>query len=200
MPTFPDPIPADAELVAEPMAHEDLALDRLAEFLRGKENVASTLQALTESAQELETALRELSYYRRIDNAFGQLLDDIGATVGQPRGPLGDEAYRMYLRARIKTNASSGTVSELLEIFALILGPNSGVELLDEPPASFAIRIATIEIDEVTQGALIAFMRAARAAGVRGVLIWTPDLDMFEFDNPDTGFDDGGALGGAAVS
>lgn len=76
---------------------------------------------LTEG-QEIEDAFWQL-LLRRIDNpdTRGITLDFIGKIVGQERGFLLDDEYKIFLTARIKANRSSGKLPQLIDILALLV-------------------------------------------------------------------------------
>jgi hypothetical protein len=192
---FPNLDPAVAATL-DVVDHAAAGFRRIAQYLRGKSNAASVFSALFTQAQDVEGALQELIYYRRVDNAFGQHLDNIGGVIGQPRGGLGDDDYKLYLKAKIKANLSSGTPEDLYSVLGLIV-PDSVMEYTPMYPAAFEFSI-TGAITEATARALLSFLRTARAAGVRGILRWgiSPTGDLFRMDSG-PGLDQGKFTGAA---
>lgn len=199
--TFPFTIPAGSDSGVTPVVpeleHGAAALNRLAQYLRERPSVQALIEAVCAQAQDLETAFQQLGSDRTLEAAFGGVLDVLGTIVGEARQGLDDDTYRERIRARIKLNESAGTVGQILEIFAL-LQPDQILHLRDEHPAAFSLTLDGGPITADDASLLAGFLREARAAGVRGILIWAEDPELFEFDSADSGFDDSDlALGGA---
>ncbi len=157
------------------------------------------IKALVRQVQFAEDALWAVWLARVVDNATGWTLDKFGKLVGQPRGGLADEDYQRYIKARIATNRSKGTLPDLLTIARLILDdPTATVRALWQTPseihgpAALVVRIVgapvTVEISDI----LIAFLRPAAAAGVRVILEYsseTPAATTFKWDTANRGWD-----------
>lgn len=133
--------------------------------------VESLIGALATPAQSLEDTLLQLMIERGVDTAVGVQLDVLGRIVGQERGGLGDEDYRLLLRARIAANRSEGTVGDLLLVVRSALGlPAEPVVVHQQYPAAVVVRVLTQPLTD-TEAALIAgLLRDAAAAGVRVIL------------------------------
>src|SRR5690606_25505389 len=101
--------------------HVAKALTRVLAQFKDKPNYRAVLTALVEPAQSVEDALQQLLLDRAVNTAIGVQLDALGKIVKQPRAGLGDEDYRRYVRARIATNRSKGTIADLLTIASLIV-------------------------------------------------------------------------------
>lgn len=175
--------------------HQPAALARLAQFLKGKTNVAAVFAALNNRAQEVEVALQALLTERSVSTAIGTQLDQLGAIVGQIRGNATDDGYRLLIHARIKINNSSGTGPELLDVFSGLTLPGMPIRIRDEPPAAFTLVIE----DLVTTADALTFiliLRSMKTAGVRALLEYGPQAtnETFTFDTADLGFD-GGTFG-----
>ncbi len=178
--------------------HADRALARLLEQYKGRSKLANVLDVFSDQVQELETAFFQLLEERAIETGEGSQLDTIGEIVGQARNGLDDATYRLYLRVRIKTNLSSGLSEQLITIVSLLVGDTVTVHLSDEPPAGISISLEDDDVSDDTATVVLYFAKLAKSAGVRLVLIWNPDSDMFAFDDAGSGFDGaGGAFGGA---
>lgn len=170
--------------------HTAQAAARLAEQYKDKVRLTGLLAALTDQIQLIEDALWQLSSERYLDYAIGTQLDAIGVIVDQARGAMTDEEYRKALQAKIKVNRSSGTVEELLAVFHAVL-PTSTNTLTLWPPACFTLELGDV-VTAVQAALYVTFLRAARLAGVRGILLWkeSPTASCFRFDTG-PGYDQG---------
>ena len=159
--------------------HTAQALERLCEQFKGKANIVKLLTALTGTVQEAETALWDLFTMRSVDTAAGVYLDAIGEIVGQERGGLADVDYRRLIRARIATNRSRGTISDVLRIADLVLNdPSAYLEIDNQGAAAYVLRVLNVSITDELAELLIEFLRAATAAGVRVVLEYSTATPM----------------------
>lgn len=70
---------------------------------------------------DIKMMLKKTAEWRNIDEAKGSTLDLIGKSVGQKRGKVSDEVYRVLIRARIARNSSDGTINSMLNALALSL-------------------------------------------------------------------------------
>lgn len=188
LPGEDDPTTPDVdESVADPLAavdHAASALARLAEQFKNKANLAALLNAINVQSQDVETALQDLLSLRSVDTAFGAQLDVLGAIVGQPRGGFDDDAYRLYISARVLLNISSGTIPEVIAIFRALVDDTTTIEFEEQFPAGFVLRLGGQAFTPTMIQTLIGFLRSARAGGVRGLLEWfeSDPADVFRFD------------------
>lgn len=159
--------------------YEVQALARLPTQFRGKPRLEAMLLALAGQHQDAEVGLYTLWAQRLLATATGAALTQLGAVVGQERGGLADESFRLRIYARLLINRSSGTIPELLAIFALI-SPLLAT-LTEYPPAAFELTLSGGEASLPEDFAAI--LQAARAAGVgAGLLFQTEaDADTFTF-------------------
>lgn len=133
--------------------------------------------------QDLEDATQSLLSLLDIDNSVGAQLDMIGRYVGQPRLGLLDVTYRLYLRARVLANKSTGTVEEIFAIMRALYGASAGPRYLPGYVKQFAIRITkTLTRTEALVG--VSFLGSSKEAGARGLLEWreTDSASVFTFD------------------
>ena len=160
--------------------YQQQALARLPLQFRGRPRLLSMLTALAGQHQDAEANLFSLWVQRILGTATGAALTQLGAVVGQERGSLSDESLRLRINARLLINRSSGTVPELLAIFALITTLQA--ELLEYPPAAFELRLEGGEL--VLPEDFASILREARAAGVGASLLYQleADADTFTFD------------------
>lgn len=172
--------------------HIDQALARLAQQYKDKPLIVGMIEALTDQFQDLDDAAWQLATECYLYNdaelgggatvyyeAEGEQLDVIGAIIGEPRGALTDDEYRLVLRARTKLNRSSGTAENLIDIFHALL-PTALITVQTWPPAYVTLTISTV----VTAAEALLyrrFLREGRAAGVAGTLLWQEGDDAHCF-------------------
>lgn len=200
---FPYALPlafgADVLTGAGNVDHSATAIARLAEFIKTQPNFLALLASVVTQVQDLETALQQLNTLRGLPNASGGQLDVIGGILTQPRAGLSDSVYRDFLSARILLNQSSGTVDQILTIFALVT--SGTVKLVEWPPAAFDLQIHDDALTADALAVLLAILRQARAAGVKGELHWTawPEADTFTLDGTPAQSLDAGHLTGISL-
>lgn len=172
--------------------HEERALARLLQQFRGKPRFEGLIAAHASRMQSVEDMLWELLVCDDIDTATGAQLDDLGDLVGQLRGQLPDAHYRVFIRARVLVNLSSGTPDELIAIVEMIMGAmgNNAFLLREDYPAT-----VVVVVDERWTGtgvfptAVAAILRAARAGGVRSILEWSANWNAETFAFAPTDYD-----------
>ncbi len=143
--------------------------------------------------QVLENTLQDLLTQRAVDTAIGAQLDRLGVIVGQPRLGLLDDAYRIYIRARIATNRSNGTTEDLIKIAKLIINdPTALITARNEGTATVRVTIGVITVTDALGDILFTFLSQAVSAGVRIVVEWSESTPSatFTFD-AGPGFDTG---------
>lgn len=84
-------------------------------------NLANLLSVVLEEINEIEQAQNKVITNKKINEATGYSLDRIGKNVGQTRGGLDDESYRILIKAKIRANLSAGDINSLIEYIATIL-------------------------------------------------------------------------------
>jgi hypothetical protein len=149
--------------------------------------------------QAVEDAANQLGGLADIATRVGVQLDTIGNIVGQLRAGLIDSVYRLYLSARIKANKSSGTNAQLYEIITVLFGALDMAIRNDTASGAFELKINTV-ITALRAAVATAFIRDAKAAGVRANVVWqeSPTAELFQFDSG-PGFDQGKFAGAAAA-
>ncbi len=178
-------------------------LRKLISQFQEKPNIAAILGALLDEVQELEDAAIDVRDETTLDNSIGEQLDGIGRIVGAPRAGLGDDAYRLRLRAQILINLSSGTIPEIVAIVELLIA--NTFEPVEFFPAAFVIVFANA-LSSTDAATLAVFIATARPVAVGGSVEFTAvaDADTFTFASGDIaevsavqGFsNDGGTSGG----
>lgn len=65
-----------------------------------------------------------------IDKAKGKALDRFGNNVGQIRGQLGDDVYRVLIKSKIKRALSNGSIPTMIDFLSFLLQiPPSSVQI-----------------------------------------------------------------------
>ena len=153
-------------------------------------NFEKLVNVYATEVQAVEAALVEVLLWAHIDPGdpliVGDQLDGIGEIVGLAREGRDDTTYRARIRARILTNKSNGTPPDLIAITDAFLGGVIDFDYISEDdtiPAAFEIDIVDPLAFElgISLGLEI---RAARAGGVRGYVIYQESIDAetFYFD------------------
>jgi hypothetical protein len=177
--------------------HGAAAVARMTEALRASGSLTALARAHCLGLQQAEEALQGVLALRWLDTASGAQLDLLGRIVGQPRESRTDDVYRVWLRARVAINRTSGTPEDILRIFRAVIGGGATLVLEEQFPAGFVLRAGYGATLDAVQGA--ALLRYAKAAGVNAILETplTDDPAAFAFDPNGAGFDDGtAAVGG----
>jgi hypothetical protein len=171
--------------------HAGRAVARLATQLRGKPKMQTLVRALARQAQEIEDAAWPI-LLETVETAAGVQLDKLGRLVGQARSGRTDAGFRLWIRARVLLNRSSGTPEQILTLFTtLTAGSAARVVNEEQYPAGFVLR-ALGPVDEPR--ALADVLHAAKLGGVRAILehLHTPPAAAFSFaGGPGLGFNAG---------
>jgi len=161
--------------------HEQEGLDLLLAQFQDRELLAELIKAFLIQIQELEDVNASLMTEPIIDSSSGDQLDVLGRIVGQPRDGRTDEIYRLWIKARIQLNRSSGTAEEILNLVRLITGlADSEVRISDYYPAAFIVwELVDSGVDPDT---ILELINLARGAGIEVHLGYpvTPD-NFFQF-------------------
>ena len=137
----PDPTSRDIVFLHDTSVVED-GLALMPSALRAKPNVMALMRSALQSAQTRADENFNLYIMGAIDMAEGDMLDQWGSIVGEPRGQFyNDEEYRPFVKARALANSNDGTVDELLNIFALVTAPVVCVEYILLPPGGMQLQV-----------------------------------------------------------
>lgn len=155
-------------MATQTTTHQADALARLPERHNNKTKLAALINACTNETQNIENALWQLASERSIGVAVGEQLDVIGRIVGQDRATSASDAeYRLLLRARMTANQSSGSVNDIVAVFAAILESYEDIELTQYFPAALILSIIGEEPITDAEGTLFAdFLSDSKAAGI----------------------------------
>jgi hypothetical protein len=186
-------------------------LDRLPAQFR-KPRIQAFVRALANQIQKLEQTDYDLWFRRMLDNAEDVDLNNLGAIVGEERQGRLDDEYRRYIRARIKVNRSNGKLNQLLGILALLVEDDATIIATEHYPAAMVIALSDEVADIDPVYVLNAFLKLAKAAGVRidlnvptaartGTFLLDDSVSPF-VDGATQGLDDSvsGGLGGVFAS
>lgn len=163
--------------------HPEQAVARLIQVFRGKKRFEAVIRAFGRQVQELEDAFWQLLQEQTVDTAIGAQLDVLGRIVGERRGGSSDADYRLRIRARIRTNLSTGTIDDIYAVFRALLGSTPGYSFGFTPhyPAGFTLVIKGIAIAPSVVPIFVRFLRQARGAAIAAWFGWqeTQDADAF---------------------
>jgi hypothetical protein len=170
--------------------HVDAAIDRLPEQHKGKTKIEALISALTDPFQTLENGLWQLLTERGVDTAVGVQLTAIGDLVGEPRAGDVDDDYRPRIRARIATNKSTGTISDILTVSRnVVLDENITFVLQQQTLATVMLRLEGAAVESDLADILISFLRNTVSAGVRIILEYqqnpSSEILYLDIDNLD---------------
>lgn len=126
--------------------------------------------------QLIEDAIHDAVDAWKVDSAVGWRLDVLGGLVGQVRISPDDEVFRIYVKARIRANRSSGRVDDLRGIADLLIPGHRYYEL----PQCCYFEIQESTLVYGTAVAVLQLLQYAAKASVRVQLLWTPVEDAFE--------------------
>lgn len=185
--------------------HVSTALDRLLSVLKTKPFVRSLVTVLTTALQELEEVFWDIRTKTDVENAIGEQQNVLGRVVGQDRLGFDDATYKLYLKARIQLNQSSGTIPEIIELFQLICPVGTTVTLTQLFPKKLHLILGGVGLTPTQVTLFAQFLEAATDAGVGWWFSWNPTDDAHSFTfagGPGLGFGDttnaatGGELSG----
>ena len=146
----------------QPVYHRELGLGRLLAQYRGDQpRLQGALGAFLDGLQSIEDVAFEVLVGRWPLTAVGVQLDNLGGIVGQLRGDLTDDEYRVFILGRIFVNKATGTIPDFVELLPILgCGPS---ELRDMYPA--ALEVSATECDYPDQ--VWELLHTMKAAGVQ---------------------------------
>lgn len=153
-------------------------LGRLLQQFKNKPRIAALLGAWLAEVQEVEDNAFLIYTQRQIQdgNAADDLLDKIGAIVGQERLGYSDAIYARLITTRIKVNRSDGRRETLIDIATLLI-PSTRI-LVEEYIGSVYIEpIGAIVSPVVPEVIARDFLGRAVAAGIELEFVYTVAID-----------------------
>jgi hypothetical protein len=136
---------------------------------RGKGNWDKILKCFSKPFQDLENGFWQLLTERYLSVAVGDVLDQLGEIVVEPREGRTDEAYRVAIRVKILIVVSSGTQPQILAILATLM-PTVSHLFVPYYPAAFTVEAGGV-VTAVQAAELARAVRRAKAAGVGAQVI-----------------------------
>ncbi len=165
------PLDPDGNFAYEPN-HVGIMLARMPSQFRDKPRIRALIQALALGVQCLEDDMFGVLISTPLDVATGDALNQWGALVGEPRGGLTDEDYRVFIDARVLVNISEGTPDELIEIFRRITAPQISIRYVQLPKATFGIWVfRDAPMGDNRARRVASMMRDAKPGGVEMILV-----------------------------
>ena len=171
--------------------HVEEAQANLVEQFKAKERIDALLASWVEQVQDIEDSLCSILELSTLDTAIGETLDGFGAIVGEERKGRADDDYRLAISSRISLNVMEGTPEQIVQFIRGLVHGDKTVEIIEDFPAGFLIRIATkISVVGIDVALLL---QDAKPAGVRAQLWWfESDIPFGFYDDPEAyGFDTG---------
>ena len=135
-----------------------MALNTVQAILRA---LANRLQEAEDAAFTLITALSDPT----LNSIVGDLLDKVGARVGEPRGGRSDADYLVAIRIRVRVNRSRGKAEDIVQV-AILASVNSVPTYAEYYPASFLVTALNLP----GAGQVAKLLGRAKSAGTYGVL------------------------------
>lgn len=170
-------------LILEP-DHASRALELLLWQHKGKPRIEAFVRALAAGAQLAEhTTWSVLIGATTIQGAEGESLNRWGELVGEYRGGLDDELYRLYIDLRIRVNTQHPSEDAMYALIAEAVAPYE-VRAYDLPPNGKKFYVDSIDpIPDPARTRLAALVRDFRPAGVIVPVIETlPERALFEWE------------------
>lgn len=126
----------------------------------------------------LNTTYERMKAWRDIEQAEGQVLDDLGENINQPRGQATDEIYRVLLKSKLARNLSTGDINTIIRVLAIALDtdyenvtiqPKWNDPTDPEPAAIKLIEVPLVRLNEVglSPSQFVRIIQRTVSAGVR---------------------------------
>jgi hypothetical protein len=180
----------------EPIAnHIELGLARLIEQYKNSTKFKLWLSVYLGRAQILENAIWEVLEKRSIANGVGVALDNIGKILNRPRGGLGDDDYKIALRAEIAILRSTGTADDMIRVGELSAPDGTDFDFTDLGNATLQILVDVVPVFSI-ETLFLNFLRA-KQGGVKFLFEYPVADAAFVWDTgPDFGDATGADVGG----
>ncbi len=104
--------------------HDDIAVSRLKSQFLGRPRIEALVRALTCGVQFNESEIFSLIVSRTLTASTGASLTQWGDLVGEPRGGLEDDVYRLFISVRVFASRSIGSMDDLLFILQQVTAPS----------------------------------------------------------------------------
>lgn len=167
--------------IARVTDHVRAGLSLLLQQYTGLPRIEGWATSYLNRVQELEDAIWSVIVGRLIDDAVGVQLDVLGRLVGQRRNGVGDEPFRMRVRARIRANRSNGHPDDIIAVALLASGVSlDQLTYTDLYPASFRVELSSVT-DATLATVLTELITLAKPVGVGAAVSFSayPDSETF---------------------
>lgn len=105
--------------------HVQQALAKALTQYKEKPKAENFITAFSEQIQGIEDALFGMVITREVATAVGVQLNNIGTIVGEDRGDLDDDHYRILIYVKIGQNTSQGNMAKIINVFKLLTQADS---------------------------------------------------------------------------
>lgn len=167
--------------------HADQGVALLLDQYKEKPRIEALLRSYLDEVQELEDVIADIRASRDVDTTTGVHLEKIGRKVGQPRVGV-DDLYRVFIRVRIRVNASHGKAKDVIAV-AKLATLGRACKFYPLYPASFVIDVLEPLGATLTPlaGFIAGLIEEATAAGVGSSLHFSDseEDETFAFSSDD---------------
>lgn len=138
-------------------------------------NLGKIIGIMVSPFGELQETFEKIESWRSIDEAEGQVLDDIGVDINQYRGKSSDSIYRIMLKSKTARDLSTGDTNTIIEVLSMAIdAKKEDVGIVDDwidGGDAAAIKIIEVPIEALNKVGMsseqfIKFVSATLAAGV----------------------------------
>ena len=126
--------------------HVTQALARMVPSMSGLPNWELLVTALVNRYQGIENVFDDLLVMRRLANAEGVQLEQLGKIVGEDRKSRTDDEYRRAIGARVAANNSDGTIPDIIKVCRGVLDETQSIVIRQYYPKAVTVRISTDEL------------------------------------------------------
>lgn len=167
---------------------EDVEADGLSilfQQYRDSPRLQSLIRAILGPVQDLEDDTFAMLSVYDLETAAGDQLDKIAALLNEPRSGRTDTELRRILRVRIRVLRSEGRTRDLQEVALLWEGLTPGtdtgaVRVREWHPHGIVLTMETADATDAPAD-LLRWLRRAKAASIRLVLVYSVGPDHFLF-------------------
>ncbi|GAB4073236.1 hypothetical protein GCM10028778_07960 [Barrientosiimonas marina] len=189
------------------MSLKDKTIHRLTDAYKKAQdsNIAKIIGIMIKPFEELRETFEQIESWRSIDNAEGEVLNDIGRDIDQYRGGANDDIYRIMLKSKVARDFSTADTNTIIDVLAMSLDvPKQEVNITDKwmdeyNPEPAAIKVIEIPIERLNEVGMSSgqFVQIVQRTVAAGVLVKQIELQgTFEYggtelvQDKDKGFSD----------
>lgn len=149
--------------IYEKIDHENDGLNLLISQFANRSRLIGWIKSALIQIQQIEDDTFDIGEGFLIDFAIGQQLDYLGNIVLQSRNGLDDDAYRIFIKAKIASNKSSGTPDDLQMISALL---DSSPDYWEQYPASVVITLNDSITSLAVRSSINTILQVSKPGGI----------------------------------